>query len=174
MIFRNVEQGEASGCGAPRPPHGRIHGKRYVRLHALRCLVAVYMYSACKYMQLYVRVQAIPLISLHFTSPHLTSPLLYNPLSHQTHTGNKVFRYQSWEAQQLHAQLQSAQLSESVPVAGLYSYGAFTRLQDSAIGRSGSLCALMYGRVTCRTYDIVFLSISFYDILSQFTILLVH
>ena len=58
-------------------------------------------------------------------------------------SGNKVFRYQSWEAQQLYAQLQSSQLSDTVPVAGLYSYGAFTRLQDSAMMKSGSLCALM-------------------------------
>mmetsp|Transcript_4803 Transcript_4803/g.4958 ORF Transcript_4803/g.4958 Transcript_4803/m.4958 type:complete len:467 (+) Transcript_4803:1574-2974(+) len=53
--------------------------------------------------------------------------------------GNKVFRYQSWEAQQLHSQLKSAKMAESVPITGLYSYGAFTRLQDSG----GSLCALM-------------------------------
>jgi hypothetical protein len=53
--------------------------------------------------------------------------------------GNKVFRYQSWEAQQLHSQLKSANMAESVPITGLYSYGAFTRLQDSG----GSLCALM-------------------------------
>jgi hypothetical protein len=50
-----------------------------------------------------------------------------------------VFRYQSWEAQQLHSQLKSAKMAESVPITGLYSYGAFTRLQDSG----GSLCALM-------------------------------
>ena len=55
-----------------------------------------------------------------------------------------MFRYRSWEVQQLHAQLLSAQLADTVPVAGLYSYGAFTRLQDSAAGKSGSLCALMY------------------------------
>lgn len=54
-----------------------------------------------------------------------------------------MFRYQSWEAQQLYSQLLSADLAETVPVAGLYSYGAFTRLQDSAMQKSGSLCALM-------------------------------
>ena len=76
-------------------------------------------------------------------SSSLSPPPLFHTHTH-THTGNKVFRYRSWEVQQLHAQLLSAQLADTVPVAGLYSYGAFTRLQDSAVGKSGSLCALMY------------------------------
>ena len=90
-----------------------------------------------------------PLVYSFFLSPSFILLLLnLSPFSNFIYyfffsSGNKVFRYQSWEAQQLYAQLQSSQLSDTVPVAGLYSYGAFTRLQDSAMMKSGSLCALM-------------------------------
>jgi hypothetical protein len=43
--------------------------------------------------------------------------------------GNKVFRYQSCEAGQLYSQLKLSDMDQTVPVAGLYSGGAFARLQ---------------------------------------------
>lgn len=122
---------------------GSMERGTYVCTYTLRCYKHLYIGRKNEWM----------ILSRASNFNHLISPPHY---SLPQNTGNKVFRYQSWEAQQLHAQLQSAQLSDSVPVAGLYSYGAFTRLQDSAIGRSGSLCALMYVRVQCCTYDIVF------------------
>ena len=66
--------------------------------------------------------------------------------------GNKVFRYQSYEALQMYSQLTGAGLAGRVPVTGLFSYGAFARLQNKdqgpakgAEGRAmaGGQCALM-------------------------------
>ena len=61
--------------------------------------------------------------------------------------GNKVFRYQSYEALQLHAQLAAAGLGGRVPVAGLFSYGAFSRLKSREPGQGQAMargqCALM-------------------------------
>ena len=52
--------------------------------------------------------------------------------------GNKVFRYQSFEALQLHGQLQAAGLAESVPIAGLFSLGSFARLKSWDVSNSNT------------------------------------
>ena len=68
--------------------------------------------------------------------------------------GNKVFRYQSFEALQLHGQLQAAGVANSVPIAGLFSLGSFARLKSwnengnaassgGDGGLTGAQCALM-------------------------------
>jgi small ligand-binding sensory domain FIST len=55
--------------------------------------------------------------------------------------GNKVFRFQSYEALQLYSKLQQANIADKVPISGLYSYGAFSRVGKDM---SKSQCALMY------------------------------
>mmetsp|Transcript_28210 Transcript_28210/g.40169 ORF Transcript_28210/g.40169 Transcript_28210/m.40169 type:complete len:928 (+) Transcript_28210:19-2802(+) len=55
--------------------------------------------------------------------------------------GNKVFRYQSWESRQMYQSIKDTGFAASLPLAGLFSSGAFTNRLSTASSKEGATTA---------------------------------